>query len=76
MNTDKSNEAMPDPTRKSSTNLSHYRLQEKAIAEGVRRMEDIIKGQTTGLTEGQFREALGRACRIGFTPRFCTTVAV
>lgn len=29
-----------------------------AIAEGVRRMEDIIKGQTTGLTERQFRQAL------------------
>lgn len=29
-----------------------------AIAEGVRRMEDIIKGQTAGLTESQFRQAL------------------
>lgn len=28
------------------------------IAEGVQRMEDIIKGQTTGLTEDQFRQAL------------------
>lgn len=28
------------------------------IAEGVRRMEDIIKGQTAGLTESQFRQAL------------------
>ena len=30
-----------------------------AIDEGVRRMEDIIKGQITGLTESQFRAALG-----------------
>lgn len=29
-----------------------------AIAEGVHRMEDIIQGQTTGLTENQFRRAL------------------
>jgi len=29
-----------------------------AIAAGVQRMEDIIKGQTTGLTESQFRQAL------------------
>ena len=33
--------------------------QERAIREGVGRMEDIIKGQTTGLTESQFRAALG-----------------
>lgn len=33
--------------------------QEAAIAVGVRRMEDIIKGQTTGLSESQFRQALG-----------------
>ncbi|MFZ5494729.1 MAG: addiction module protein [Verrucomicrobiota bacterium] len=32
--------------------------QKKAIGEGVRRMEDIIKGQTTGLSESQFRQAL------------------
>lgn len=32
--------------------------QKTAIGEGVRRMEDIIKGQTTGLTESQFRAAL------------------
>lgn len=32
--------------------------QKKAIMEGVRRMEDIIKGQTVGLTESQFRQAL------------------
>ena len=31
---------------------------QKAIVEGVRRIEDIIKGQAAGLTEGQFREAL------------------
>ena len=29
------------------------------IREGVLRMEDIIKGQTGGLTESQFRSALG-----------------
>lgn len=33
--------------------------QKMAINEGVRRMEDIIKGQTAGLTERQFRQALG-----------------
>jgi hypothetical protein len=32
---------------------------EAAIAVGVRRMEDIIKGQTTALSESQFRQALG-----------------
>lgn len=32
--------------------------QKTAISEGVRRMEDIIKGQTTGLSESQFRQAL------------------
>jgi|GEM_PF-3222965 len=32
--------------------------QKTAINEGVRRMEDIIKGQTAGLTERQFRQAL------------------
>ncbi|RXK55983.1 addiction module antitoxin RelB [Oleiharenicola lentus] len=32
--------------------------QKTAISEGVGRMEDIIKGQTTGLTESQFRAAL------------------
>lgn len=30
-----------------------------SIQAGVRRMEDIIKGHTTGLTERQFRRALG-----------------
>jgi len=30
-----------------------------SINAGVRRMEDIIKGQTAGLTENQFRAALG-----------------
>ena len=39
--------------------LSDDEAQKKAIAEGVRRIEDIIKGQTTGLTESQFRAALG-----------------
>ncbi len=29
-----------------------------AINEGVRRMEDSIKGQTVGLDESQFRQAL------------------
>jgi hypothetical protein len=29
------------------------------IREGVRRMEDIITGQTEGLTGSQFRQALG-----------------
>lgn len=33
--------------------------QKTAINEGVRRMEDIIKGRTAGLTESQFRQALG-----------------
>ena len=32
--------------------------QEGAIREGVGRMEDIIKGQTAGLTQSQFRAAL------------------
>jgi hypothetical protein len=39
--------------------LSIDESQKKAINEGVRRMEDIIKGHTAGLTEGQFRQALG-----------------
>lgn len=38
--------------------LSNDEAQKMAIEEGVRRMEDIIKGQTAGLTESQFREAL------------------
>lgn len=32
--------------------------QQAAIGEGVRRIEDIIKGHVTGLTESQFRAAL------------------
>ena len=39
--------------------LSNDEVQKTAINEGVRRMEDIIKGQTVGLTESQFRQALG-----------------
>jgi len=38
--------------------LSNDEVQKTAINEGVRRMEDIIKGQTVGLTESQFRQAL------------------
>ncbi len=38
--------------------LTNDEVQKTAIDEGVRRMEDIIKGQTTGLTESQFRAAL------------------
>ena len=39
--------------------LSNDEAQKTAINEGVRRMEDISKGQTAGLTEAQFRQALG-----------------
>jgi putative addiction module component (TIGR02574 family) len=39
--------------------LANDETQKTAIIEGVRRMEDIIKGQTEGLTEDQFRRALG-----------------
>jgi len=39
--------------------LSNDEAQKTAINEGVQRMEDIIKGQTVGLTESQFRQALG-----------------
>ncbi len=39
--------------------LSNDAAQKTAIDEGVRRMEDIIKGQTAGLTEDQFRQVLG-----------------
>ena len=38
--------------------LSNDDAQKAAIEEGVRRIEDIIQGRTTGLTESQFREAL------------------
>jgi hypothetical protein len=38
--------------------LATDEAQKTAIGEGVRRMEDIIKGQTTGLSESQFRQAL------------------
>jgi putative addiction module component (TIGR02574 family) len=38
--------------------LANDETQKKVIIEGVRRMEDIIKGQTAGLTEDQFRAAL------------------
>jgi putative addiction module component (TIGR02574 family) len=38
--------------------LANDATQKTAIIEGVRRMEDIIKGQTAGLTEDQFRAAL------------------
>ena len=37
--------------------LSDDEARKVAIDEGVRRMEDIIKGQTAGLTERQFRAA-------------------
>ncbi len=39
--------------------LSTDEAQKAAIGEGVRRMEEIIQGQTAGLTESQFRSALG-----------------
>ncbi|MBI3884767.1 MAG: addiction module protein [Opitutae bacterium] len=38
--------------------LSNDEGQKAAINEGVRRMEAIITGQTAGLTESQFRQAL------------------
>ena len=38
--------------------LSNDEVQKTAINEGVGRMEDIITGQTAGLTEGQFCQAL------------------
>jgi putative addiction module component (TIGR02574 family) len=38
--------------------LANDETQKKVIIEGVRRMEDIIKGQNAGLTEDQFRAAL------------------
>ena len=31
---------------------------ETAVAEGIRRIEDLAAGRTTGLTEEQFRAAL------------------
>lgn len=40
------------------SSLASDEAQKTAIGAGVRRMEDIIKGQTTGLTESQFRAAL------------------
>jgi hypothetical protein len=39
--------------------LSNDKDQQLAVNVGVRRMEAIIKGQTAGLTESQFRQALG-----------------
>lgn len=39
--------------------LSTDEAQQTAINDGVRRMESIITGQTAGLTENQFRQALG-----------------
>ena len=39
--------------------LSTDEAQQSAINDGVRRMESIITGQTAGLTESQFRQALG-----------------
>ena len=39
--------------------LSDDAARKTAINEGVRRMGDISKGQTAGLTEDQFRQALG-----------------
>ena len=33
--------------------------QQRAVDEGVRRMEAMIQGHATGLTESQFRQALG-----------------
>ena len=31
----------------------------EAVAEGIRRIEDVAAGRTAGLTEEQFRAALG-----------------
>lgn len=59
MNTDKTNGVAPTPTRDVFAGFLNDNVQKTAITEGVRRMEDIIKGQTAGLTESQFREALG-----------------
>ena len=33
--------------------------QQRAVEEGVRRMEAMIQGHVTGLTQSQFRQALG-----------------
>lgn len=57
MNTDKPNGAAPTPARKSIANLPGDDALKLAIDEGMRRMEDIIQGQTAGLTESQFRDA-------------------
>ena len=38
--------------------LANDKSQQAAVKEGVKRMEDIIKGHTAGLTESQFRRAL------------------
>lgn len=50
--------------------LSSDAAQKAAITEGVRRMEAIIQGHTAGLTESQFRSALG------FPSRFFAPFAV
>jgi hypothetical protein len=42
-----------------AANLTDKATEDRAIRNGVTRMEDIIKGQTAGLTESQFRRALG-----------------
>lgn len=44
---------------KYTASLPTDEARDRAIDEGVRRMEAIIQGQTAGLTESQFRAALG-----------------
>ena len=39
--------------------LSTDEARQSTINDAVRRMENIITGQTAGLTENQFRQALG-----------------
>jgi putative addiction module component (TIGR02574 family) len=43
--------------RKIVESLASKEEQAAAIAEGVRRMEAIVTGQTPGLSEAQFRQA-------------------
>ena len=59
MNTDKTYGAEPTLARKTIASSSSIEAQQVAIAEGVRRIEDIIKGRTAGLIESQFLAALG-----------------
>jgi len=45
--------------REIMASLPNDEAQQRAVDEGVRRMEAMIQGQVTGLTESQFRQALG-----------------